>query len=168
MVTYEPKTVYRRTQTVDGDVPVYSFRGEFDVDAERAKNEHLKAYGGSLFDEAMKAVQAMADSQQKADSLEDLQELTDFLSKWESIVKDAKSARKELTLKLLIDGEDLDEVKKAVGKSTSWLTIQSWAGQFSGIGPKRKFVKWIVPKSIGEAINEKTANNRGRKSAVGG
>lgn len=150
----EPKTVYvRALPAVTEQYRQFSTKSASTVDRQLKDLEKFKS---SSFYEAMKAeILSQAATEEVATSLEDLSEVSRYLDVYATSVSQAKEAQRELTLALLSRGEDLDAVKEAVGNSTSWLTIESWAGKFTGIGKEKKFEYWKVDPELGEAIHAK-------------
>lgn len=160
MPTYEPQTVYRRKLTTNTEeLPQFTVKPSVNLDSELKKVEHLKKYP-TAYDTAVAEIKAHAASEATAETVVDLKELSEFLDFYGPIINQAKDAQKELTMKLVLDGKDLDDIKGALGTSTSWLTVQSWAGKFTGIGKDREFIEWLVPESIGKALDKKVEENR--------
>jgi hypothetical protein len=153
MAIIEPAKVYQRTDS--NGLDYWTVRPSLNVESELRKIEHLKKFGAAAYEGARAAILSHHDSEKTADSLDDLARISEFVNYYGPLVNQSKEAQKNLTLAHLIAGTDLDEIKEAVGKPTSWLVIQSWAGKFTGIGNNRKFVEWLIPASIGKLIDEK-------------
>lgn len=161
MATYKPLPVYRRTLTVEStEVPQFTTKPSVNLESELKKIEHLKKSVPAAYSAAVAEIKSHAGSEATAESLADLKELSEFIDFWSPLVSQAKDSQKELTMKFLLDGKELDDLKNALGNSTPWLTIESWAGKFTGIGKDRKFVEWLVPTSLGEKISKKVEENR--------
>jgi len=162
---FEPVAVYKRTDS--NGLDYWTTKEALNVESELKKIEHLKKFGKAAYEAAAAAITDHAESQETAHGLRDLKKMTEFVDYYGPLVSQTKDAQKELTMRLLLDGEPLDDVKDALGTSTPWLTIQAWAGKFTGVGGAKNFVNWVVPARLGKAIDEKVeeiaAKNREAK-----
>lgn len=153
MALYEPQPVYQKTDS--NGLDYWTTKPSLNLESELKKIEHLKKFGAAAYEGARAAINDHHDSQVTVNSLEDLKRISEFVNYYGPLVSQSKDAQKELTVKHIMEGTDLDAVKAALGNSTAWLVIQSWCAKFKGIGKEKKFVEWLIPATIGELINAK-------------